>query len=313
LPRIEGSDVHILNNYYNCPNNSAGIAIASSSRDLVEGNYAVDGIKKPFSAGSTDAQVYWQARNNIGFGDYNNASNTDQSLEVPYPYVCFPTADVPSLLTGIEGAGPTLSFDDIVLPDGEPGTIQKAVFAVKEGDTFKSGQTVELEGITLTFGETGGPDFLAGQAQPLDDVFTAYTPGNDVNGNKPGGTFYVFAPKKGGTLTVAVKQNGGKALYVEEDGTALSSFNGITYNETKYDTFFFPVKAASTYKLYCTGSKLGFFGFAFKWINVVTGIQNLSEERNTTDTSIYNLAGQRLSKPQKGINIIGGRKVFVSH
>ena len=186
---------------------------------------------------------------------------------MPYSYVCFPTAEVPSLLSDTKGAGPTLSYDDIILPDGEPGTIQKTVFAIKEGDTFKSGQTIELEGITLTFGEQGGADFLAAKTEALDDVFTAYTPGNDVNGNKPGGTFYVFAPQKDGTLTVAVKHNGGKALYVEEDGTALSNFNGITNDETKYYTFSFPVKAGSTYKLYCSGSKLGFYGFSFKWVD----------------------------------------------
>lgn len=272
----------------------------------------MDGVKKPFSAGSTDAQVYWLTRNNIGFGDYNNASNTDQSLEVPYPYSCFPTEDVPTLLTGVNGAGPTLSYNDIVLPGGEPGTIQKTVFAIKEGDTFKSGQTIELEGIAITFGETGGPHFLAAQAQPIDDVFTAYTPGNEVNGNKPGGTFYVFNPKKDGTLTVAVKQNGSKALYVEENGTVLSNFNGITFDETKNYTFSLPVKAGSTYKLYCAGSKLGFYGFSFKYISIYTGIDDsLVRVNTTTNNKCYNLAGQRLSKPQRGIIIIGGRKVVV--
>lgn len=266
LPRIEGSDVHLLNNYYNCLNNSAAIAIVSNSRDLVEGNYAVDGIKNPFSGGNTDAQAYWLTRNNIGFGIFDNASNTDQQIEVPYSYVCFPTEDVPSLLTGTKGAGPTLSYDDIVLPDGEPGAIQKTVFAIKEGDTFKSGQTIELEGIALTFGEQGGADFLAAKTEALDEVFTVYTPGNDVNGNKQGGTFYVFTPQEDGTLTVAVKHNSGKPLYVEEDGIVLPNFNGITFDEVRHYTFSFPVKAGSTYKLYCAGSKLGFYGFVFKWV-----------------------------------------------
>lgn len=165
-----------------------------------------------------------------------------------------------------EGTEPTLPNDDIVLPDDEPSTIQETVFAINAGDTFKSGQTIEREGIALTFGESGGPDFLVAQQQALDDIFDAFTPGNDVNGNKQGGTFYVFTPKKDGTLTVAVKQNGGKALYVEENGIVLPDFNGITFNETKYYSFSFPIKAGSTYKLYCTGSKLGFYGFCFKWV-----------------------------------------------
>lgn len=313
MPRIEGSDVHILNNFYNCPNNSAAIAIASSSRDLVEGNYAVDGVKKPFSAGSTDAQVYWLTRNNIGFGDYNNASNTDQPIEVPYPYVCFPAEDVPTLLTGAKGAGPTLSYDDIILPDGEPGTIQKTVFAIKAGDTFKSGQTIQFDNITLTFGESGGPDFLAAQTQPIDELFDAFTPGNNVNGNKPGGTFYVLDLNKDGVLTLAVKQNGGKALYVEENGTVLPDFNGITYDEVRHYTFSFPVKAGSTYKLYCTGSKLGFYGFSFKWVDGTTGIRDILERERPANNKYYNLAGQRISNPQKGINIINRKKVVIKN
>ena len=41
-----------------------------------------------------------------------------------------------------------------------------------------------------------------------------------------------------------------------------------------------------------------------------TGIDELNSDA-TRDTPVYNLRGQRLSAPQKGINIIGGRKVVV--
>ena len=40
-----------------------------------------------------------------------------------------------------------------------------------------------------------------------------------------------------------------------------------------------------------------------------TGIENLNNQ-NTLNTPIYNLAGQRLQKMQKGINIVGGKKVL---
>ena len=42
----------------------------------------------------------------------------------------------------------------------------------------------------------------------------------------------------------------------------------------------------------------------------IEAIQN-SEFRIQGDDAIYNLAGQRLSKPQRGMNIIGGRKVII--
>ena len=40
------------------------------------------------------------------------------------------------------------------------------------------------------------------------------------------------------------------------------------------------------------------------------GIDQLSDGL-TAKPIIYNLGGQRLEKPRKGINIIGGKKVFV--
>ena len=40
------------------------------------------------------------------------------------------------------------------------------------------------------------------------------------------------------------------------------------------------------------------------------GIENVNVNDNVNDNAIYNLSGQKLSKPQKGINIINGRKVL---
>ncbi len=44
------------------------------------------------------------------------------------------------------------------------------------------------------------------------------------------------------------------------------------------------------------------------------GIETIDNGQLTIDNgkeSIYNLAGQRLSKPQHGVNIINGKKVFI--
>ena len=45
-------------------------------------------------------------------------------------------------------------------------------------------------------------------------------------------------------------------------------------------------------------------------IGTGTGIRNITMD-SQADTHIYNLRGQRLTAPQKGINIIGGKKVVV--
>lgn len=42
-----------------------------------------------------------------------------------------------------------------------------------------------------------------------------------------------------------------------------------------------------------------------------TAIEDVISTGDNADAPVYNLAGQRLSKPQKGVNIIGGKKVIV--
>ena len=41
-----------------------------------------------------------------------------------------------------------------------------------------------------------------------------------------------------------------------------------------------------------------------------TAIKTIDNGQQITDNAIYNLAGQRLSKMQKGINIVNGKKVL---
>ena len=49
--------------------------------------------------------------------------------------------------------------------------------------------------------------------------------------------------------------------------------------------------------------------FYFDFAGDATGIENLNNQ-NTLNTPIYNLAGQRVNKMQKGINIVNGKKVL---
>ena len=282
LPQADWVYIHLLNNYYTCINNAVAIAINANSHALVEGNYAVEGVNNPFVPGEY-ADTYYITRENIGFGEYDNASNTEESLEVPYSYDRITTTDLPEMLTGESGAGATLSEEDMDISGIQETPQNSIIYALTEGQSITSGTAIGWQNFTLTFGETGGPDFQEAISWPLD-VFTAYTPGNGVNGNKPGGTFYQFAPKNDGRLTVGVKQNKVKPLYVEEDGTPLPDYNGITLNESHPDTytFTFDVKSGSIYKLYCSGSKLGFYGFVFHW-DILYGDVNGDGQVTITD------------------------------
>lgn len=191
--------------------------------------------------------------------------------------------------------------------------VTNVLYALTEGESIPSGTTIVRDNITMTYGETGGPDFFGAIYEPLNDDFQYFTQGNNVNGNKAGGTFYVFNPLKDGLITVGIRQNRSKMLYVEENGTVMSQFNGITLTEEQPDAYLLriPVKAGNTYKLYCTGSKLGFYGFTFDWSDGATVIHNIKSTITTSRNTYYNLTGQQLSKPRKGINIIDGRKVVL--
>ena len=41
-----------------------------------------------------------------------------------------------------------------------------------------------------------------------------------------------------------------------------------------------------------------------------TGITTTDSRQQTTDNVIYNLSGQRLQKMQRGLNIVGGKKII---
>lgn len=140
-------------------------------------------------------------------------------------------------------------------------------------EAIPAGTTVEVKNAeeevvaTLTFGVQGGKDFAAPTMKPNEEYagFSAYTAGNGENGTADGGTVYIIKPKYDGEITAGVYLNGDKQFYITEDETALEGYNGIKRSYASSTGFTFPVKAESTYKIYCTGSKLGFYGFDYTY------------------------------------------------
>ena len=146
-----------------------------------------------------------------------------------------------------------------------------ATYAVTENETFTSGQEVEVKDAndqviaTVVYGEEGGDPFKEAIPDATVSGYTAYSPGNGVNGDKAGGTSYTINPVYDGEIDVAVYLNAGKKFFIIEDGYALEGYNAMTV-ETKYlGTYKFTVKAGSSYKVYCAGSKLGFYGFKYSY------------------------------------------------
>ena len=160
-------------------------------------------------------------------------------------------------------------------------------YALSTGDNFTSGQTVEVKNAaedvvaTITYGESGGNNFKAAKTDSHVSGYTAYTEGNGTNGEKAGGTFYTITPKVDAKITVAVVLNADKSFYIEEDGVALADYNGITVGNKYYGTYEFEATAGKAYKVYCAGSKLGFYGFEMAISSI---------DLTTTDSKIWTLA-----------------------
>ena len=189
-------------------------------------------------------------------------------------------------------------------------------FALAEGDEYGWGdqpkRDARVTNCEMTFGDAadteGTAAFKAAAADTHVDGYEAYTAGNGVNGNKPGGTYYVFKPAVAGSITVAIVLNADKKFHISEDGTDLDAFNGITVSEKYYGTYSFNVKAGSVYKVWCDGSKLGFYGFEFSDQPAVDAISNVVADK--ADGVAYNLAGQKVDAAFKGIVIKNGKKMI---
>ena len=204
------------------------------------------------------------------------------------------------------------------------------LYALAEGDTFKSGDVVEVKDeageavATIQYGEQGGDDFNAAVADTHVDGYTAYTTGNGTNGNKTGGTWYTIVPKYDGVVSAALALNADKKFHLLVDGTANEVFENNTVAEKYYGTVSFNVDGGKAYKFFCDGSKLGFYGFDYKWGPDVEPIveKSVAEQAatvgiatvkvDTTNGAIYNLNGQQMNGTLKsGLYIVNGKKVIV--
>ena len=188
-------------------------------------------------------------------------------------------------------------------------------YAMEEGEEVAYGtqpaKDKRVQNCKMYFGDntlSSGEAFKAAVADASVDGYTAYTQGNGVNGNKEGGTMYIFIPSIDGSITVAVVLNADKKFHISEDGTDMAGFEGFTVAEKYYGTYSFNVKANKTYKVWCDGSKLGFYGFELSdQPTSVKGIKNVAENNGVR----YNLAGQKVGADYKGIAIVNGKKVVL--
>lgn len=204
--------------------------------------------------------------------------------------------------------------------------------AISADETYQDGQELTTENCTVKLGNDQKKWTVKADASLSQ--FTAYVSGGNnakdddgkgytkASSNLPTtGTYYVITPKSKGTLEVGVVLNASKPFFVvKSDGTALDNSdltltdkNGNTVTldddnkveEKLYGTVKFNADEGQSYYVFCTGSKLGFYGYVYT--GDATGISAINATTND-NAPIYNLAGQKVSKDYKGVVVKNGKK-----
>ncbi len=99
---------------------------------------------------------------------------------------------------------------------------------------------------------------------------------------------------------------GGDLMYADLNGDGKVDAGSATLND-HVDNASFNMKANRAY-LHSEGS--GVKGFVIDFDDNATGIETMINGQSSMVNEIFNLAGQRLQKAQKGINIINGKKIL---
>ena len=116
--------------------------------------------------------------------------------------------------------------------------------------------------------------------------------------------FYSFVPTTGATKT-----EGNVLKGAAEDTDAAGKYILAKHGENPvgfYKTTSGFIKAGKAYLEAASEVK----GYIFQFGDDATGIAEIENGKLKVEGSIYNVAGQKLAKMQKGINIVGGKKVL---
>ena len=320
LPQCGDCYVHLVNNYHNCPGNSAGMTINDNCKALVENNYAAAGVNKPLTGDGS-------GRNITVSGNNFSGTSIGSTVTVPYQYTKIAAANVPSNLTGEEGAGATLTGDAAYILSTIPTATRQdeasKVYVFVKEDAHIGGSITEVGGITVTF-DPSVTDWRSGgtgsDARTVDDVdLTGYYTQSDKTNAAPiniqttqPGTLTIFlgggvAINKSVNMTEGENGLTGKVLSTgveiasgSKPATAIEAWDGMVYT----------LEANKTYKFFVGGTKWRLAGF--RYVATATGISATLMNNERVNSEIYNLAGQRVAQPsKKGLYIVNGKTVVM--
>ena len=317
LPQADDTYIHLVNNYHNCPGNSVGMTLNGYIKALVENNFAASGVKSPLTGSGSNRRV--TARDNSF-----NASSVGNEVTVPYQYTKIAAADVPAALTGDEGAGATLGNDAqyilSTIPTANREASAETVYVMTKDDPHIGATISEIGGLTVTF-DPSVTDWRSGgsnnDAKEVDGVELSgyYTQSNATNGaplnitTTQAGTLSIFI---GGSVATSKSVNmtesgNGLAATVLSTGAVIESGAKPAAEVKAWDAFVYTLEANKTYKFFVGGTKWRLA--ALRYISSgTTAIRTANTA--AADGKFYNLQGQEVKHPARGLYIHNGRKVL---
>ncbi|MBR4131027.1 MAG: chitobiase/beta-hexosaminidase C-terminal domain-containing protein [Bacteroidaceae bacterium] len=257
-----------------------------------------------YAASSSSNHLKTQAKNNVNgewlitFGEYDEASivadGSDNRNVMQYNggsslFSCYASASQLPVYLYVKDGETTPSESISLNGSGYATYCSQNALDFTNADGFTAWAVTGVEGTTINFSQ--------------------------LTGKAPSGTGMLLMGTAGNTVTVPSatgKDNQPDNLLVgftEETAVEADLYYGL-----KGDTFKkvnagnVPAgKALLPAEVVVAGVKTLTFNFE----DDATAIQTIDNGQQTTGNAIYNLAGQRLQKMQKGINIVNGKKVMV--
>ena len=250
---------------------SSGNAIANTDGVSV-GSLSIDG---------TTATWYTEGAKTITYSNSSTGQRRITNITVYYGYTRTTTAD---------------NYGTICLPFA-------VAAADRSGATFYSvaGVTKSDDKITGVALEEVTGDLVAGTPY----IFKA-TDSKIVAGYKGEASAVKSATGLVGNLDAATTINAGEYIYILGTDNKMHKLSGTATATVATNRAYLNLEGVDEADASVKGVRLYFDGS-----EEATAIENLTPTLSQGEGAIYNLAGQHLAAPQRGINIIGGKKVLV--
>ena len=344
MPMARYGKIHMLNNYYSCSGASLCMNPRKNSEFLIEGNYFTNGVNNPYKNNDATA-VTWADNNIITNTSVSKPSSFGNTVTVPYTYTVATAADVPT--TAQVNCGATLQWGSTQPTEGVTGNVAWGQPTADQAGNISQSFTDYIENSIVTLGSNLTNNGTVTSSGITFSKFTATTPVTSASENdivcfslttKSGykfkatkASFYVckIATDNGNFDAKWIDGGGEKELIT---GATPSRNNKDTEKGYNYYTEYLQnltllsteTDGTCTLKFYLynvgfikegviTKKDMGLASVVISGVitNAATGISVPVSMSVPVDNTYYNLKGQRVAKPTKGLYIVNGKKVFI--